>query len=265
MFQVKIIQLSITDHESRSDRFNRVENYFSEISAGENKPLIVMLPEIWATGFFNFEKYYQECEALEGETYTRLAPWAEKMGSYILAGSIIEKEGNDLYNTALLINPNGSIAGSYRKIHLFGYKSKETEMLTAGSDLYLLKTKYGTWGLSICYDLRFPELYRKMSEDGVDLFLVVSAWPGARIGHWELFNRVRALENLSYLVSCNCAGRLKGCLFGGSSMVVDPWGDVIARAGVNEEVLTAEIDPGKVAAVRSEFTALKDRQIFQCN
>ncbi len=262
LFQVKIIQLAINDHESRSDRFKRVENYLSQIYAEAKKPLVVMLPEIWATGFFNFDLYRRECEHLEGETYARLAPWAEKIGSYIIAGSIIEKEGNDLYNTALLINPDGSLAGSYRKIHLFGFKSKETEMLTAGSDIYLLKTEQGTWGLSICYDLRFPELYRKMSEEGVDLFFVVSAWPGARIGHWELFNRVRALENLSYLASCNCAGRLKGCTFGGKSMVVDPWGDIIARAGENEEMLTAEIDPGKVAAVRSEFTALKDRQIF---
>ncbi len=262
LFQAKIIQLAITDHESRSDRFNRVENYLSEIFADDKKPLLVMLPEIWATGFFNFDHYRRECEPLEGETYTRLAPWAEKNGSYILAGSIIEKDGSDYFNTALLIKPDGSIAGSYRKMHLFGYKSKETEMLKAGSDIYTLKTKQGTWGLSICYDLRFPEFYREMSKEGADIFLVVSAWPRARIGHWELFNRVRALENLSYLVSCNCAGRLKGCSFGGNSMAVDPWGNIIARAGEKEEILTAEIDPAKVVAVRSDFPALEDRQIF---
>lgn len=262
MYQVKIIQLAINDHDSRSDRFKRVEKYLEQIDASGDRPVMIMLPEIWGTGFFNFDRYNRECEPLQGETYSRLAPWAEKIGSYILAGSIIETEGNNLYNTAFLISPNGSLAGRYRKIHLFGYQSKESVMLTAGSELCVLKTKYGTWGFSICYDLRFPELYRKMLESGADTYFVVSAWPGARLGHWELLNRIRALENLSYLVSCNCAGELKGCAFGGNSMAVNPWGDIIARAGEGEELLTAEIDPGKISDVRAEFPALSDRSIY---
>lgn len=261
MYQVRVIQLAVNDHNSRFERFEMVESYLGQIDAEENRPTVIMLPEIWGTGFFNFDRYDRECEPLQGETYTRLAPWAEKIGSYILAGSIVEKEGNDLFNTALLISPNGSLVGSYRKIHLFGYQSEESVKLTAGSDIYMLKTKYGTWGISTCYDLRFPELYRKMVEEGVNTIFVVSAWPIARLGHWELFNRVRALENLCYLVSCNCAGSLKGFTFGGSSMAVDPWGEIIARAGEGEELLSVEIDPGRIAEVRAEFPALNDRRI----
>jgi len=261
VYQVKIIQLAINDHDSRSDRFKRVESYLEQIMAEDGRPVMIMLPEIWGTGFFNFDRYNRECEPLQGETYTRMASWAEKIGSYILAGSIIEKEGHDLFNTALLINPNGSLAGSYRKIHLFGYKSKESALLTAGNDLYALKTKYGTWGISICYDLRFPELYRKMIGVGVDTFFIVSAWPGARLEHWILLNRVRALENLCNMVSCNGAGNHGGCVLGGSSMVVDPWGDIIAMAGKGEELLSAEIDSQKVYKVRAEFPALDDRTI----
>ena len=262
MYQVKIIQLAINDRDSRSDRFTRVEKYLEQIDASDNRPVMIMLPEIWGTGFFNFDRYDRESEPLEGETFFRLAPWAERIDSYILAGSIIEKEGSVLYNTALLISPNGTLAGSYRKIHLFGYQSKESVMLKAGKDLYILKTKYGTWGISICYDLRFPELYRKMLDSGVDTYFVVSAWPRARLGHWELLNRIRALENLSYLISCNCAGTLRGVKFGGNSMAVNPWGDILCRAGEGEELLSAEIDPDKIHEVRNEFPALSDRFIY---
>lgn len=261
MYDVKIIQLAVNDNETRSGRFERVEGYLGQIDAEGSCPAMIMLPEIWGTGFFNFDRYAAESEMLQGETFSRLAPWAEKIGSYLLAGSIVEREGSSYYNTTLLIGPNGALAGSYRKIHLFGYQSEESAVLTAGSELYMLKTKYGTWGFSTCYDLRFPELYREMIDNGVDTIFVVAAWPKARLEHWEILNRARALENLCYLVSCNCAGELKGHSLGGNSMVVNPWGEIVVRAGEREEMLTVVIDPERTAAVRAEFPALNDRQI----
>lgn len=263
MYKVKIIQLSEKDSETRADRFCRVEAYMHDISQEDDRPLVVILPEIWATGFFNFERYKAESEMLQGETYTRLAPWAEEIGCYIIGGSIVEREGLNLYNTTLLIGPNGALCGSYRKIHLFGYQSAESNILEAGDEYFILKTKYGLWGFSTCYDLRFPELYREMSAGGVDTVFVVAAWPKARQEHWMLFNRTRALENLCYLVSCNCAGELKGHALAGNSMVVDPWGEVTACAGEDEELLSAVIDPQKTDAVRAEFPALQDRRIIK--
>jgi predicted amidohydrolase len=262
IFKTAAIQLELNDKENRLDRFLRVEKHLEEIYAKEINPAVVLLPEIWATGFFNFDRYTAESEPLRGETYARLAPWAEKLSCYFLAGSIIEREEDRYYNTSLLIAPDGSLAGRYRKMHLFGYQSKESEILTSGSDIFTLKTDFGTWGVTTCYDLRFPELYRKMMEEGVEMLFVVAAWPLARLEHWILFNRVRALENLCYLVSCNCAGLLKGSILGGNSMAVDPWGEIIARAGDSEEMLVAEHDPGKVAAIRSQFPALEDRKII---
>ncbi|MGM0688325.1 MAG: carbon-nitrogen family hydrolase [Bacillota bacterium] len=261
MYDVKIIQLAVNDHENRSGRFDRVEEYLRQIEAGGSRPVLIMLPEIWGTGFFNFDCYKAESEMLQGETFSRLAPWAEKIGCYLLAGSIVEREGSNYYNTTLLIGPNGALSGSYRKIHLFGYQSEENKILTAGSELYILKTKYGTWGFSTCYDLRFPELYRRMVDSAVDTIFVVAAWPKARLEHWELFNRVRALENLCYLVSCNCAGELKGHSLAGNSMVIDPWGEIVTRAGEREELLTAALDQERALAVRAEFPALQDRRI----
>lgn len=261
MLNIKMLQIAVIDSESREDRFQRVERYFEDISREDGLPLVVILPEIWGTGFLNYERYRQESELLQGETYSRLAPWAEEIGCYIIGGSIIEREGENLYNTTILISPNGNLSGSYRKIHLFGYQAEENVYMTAGTELYTLKTKYGNWGFSTCYDLRFPELYRKMSDSGVDIFFVVAAWPKARLDHWVLFNRARALENLSYLISCNCSGELKGQPLGGNSMVVDPWGEVLVSAGEEEELLSASINIAKVESVRSEFPALQDRRI----
>lgn len=261
LFQVKIIQLEVSGQESRPARFTRVESMLGQMADQVEPPQAIMLPEIWGTGFFNFDRYQAESEALEGETYNRLAPYAEKIGCYLLAGSIIEQDGGAYYNTTLIIGPDGSLCGSYRKIHLFGYQSMESQILTAGSEIYTLRTKYGAWGFSTCYDLRFPELYRKMSESGVEIIFVVAAWPLARLDHWLLLSRCRALENLSYLVACNCVGYMAGQTFGGNSLAVDPWGEVIVRAGTEEELLTIDIDPQQPAAVRTAFPALGDRKI----
>ncbi|HED23839.1 MAG TPA: carbon-nitrogen family hydrolase, partial [Firmicutes bacterium] len=175
----------------------------------------------------------------------------------------VEKELPHYYNTTLLIGPNGSLAGAYRKIHLFGYQSEESKILTPGNDIYMLQTVYGKWGFSTCYDLRFPEVYREMSDAGVDTIFVVAAWPMARLEHWELFNRTRALENLAYLVSCNCSGETGGVRLAGSSMAVDPWGEITAKAGFTEELLTVNIDPLKTKKIRADFPVLADRRIFR--
>ncbi len=259
MYDINIIQLAVNDHESRQDRFNRVELYLEDISKLKNPPLMVMLPELWGTGFFNFDRYHNESEPLLGETFSRLAPWAEKIGCYLLGGSVVEHDGLNYYNSTIFINPNGTHAGTYRKIHLFGYQSAESKVLSAGSEIYVLKTCYGTWGFSTCYDLRFPELYRAMVNQGVEMFFIIAAWPLARLEHWLLLNRTRALENLSYVVACNCAGSLKGNVLAGNSLVVNPWGEIIKQGGSGEELLQVTIDPGLVAATRAEFPALQDR------
>jgi predicted amidohydrolase len=261
MNKVKVVQLSVNDSETKAERLDRVESYLGQIAEEENGPLMVILPELWGTGFFNFNRYIDESESLEGETYSRLAPWAEKGNFYILGGSIIERDGSDYYNTALLIGPNGFLSAVYRKVHLFGYQSRESRLLTPGQDIMVIRNAYGTWGISTCYDLRFPELYRKMLEGGVDTFFILAAWPAERLEHWLLLNRARALENLAYVVACNCAGTINDHTFAGNSLVVDPWGVIQARGGDKEELLTFHYDPVQTASIRSEFPAVDDRTI----
>lgn len=256
---VAMLQLEVNDNRSKDERIQHVRDILAGVYRENRQPHLILLPEIWGTGFFNFDNYNNESEETEGQTYSALAPWAEKLGCYILTGSFVEKEGKNLFNTSLLIDTDGNIAARYRKIHLFGYRSREPEVLAPGSRITVAQTKYGVWGITTCYDLRFPELYRKMVDKGAEAFLVVAAWPMPRLEHWVVFNKARAVENQCFLISCNCAGSHGGVTFGGNSMVVDPWGECIASAGEKEAVVWAEIDPGEVKRNRSTFPVLKDR------
>jgi predicted amidohydrolase len=114
-------------------------------------------------------------------------------------------------------------------------------------------------GLSTCYDLRFPELYRKQVDLGAEILLVTAAWPQQRLNHWELFNSVRALENQCYLISCNCVGTTRNVVLGGYSKVVDPWGVTIASVGEHETILKTEIDLNQIKRIREAFPQLKHR------
>jgi predicted amidohydrolase len=220
---------------------------------------LILLPEIWPTGYFHFQRYAQDAESITGPLVRALQEKTSQLGCHVFMGSFVEREGADLFNTSLLLNPRGEIVTSYRKIHLFGYQSAESRLLKRGTQLGIAQLPWGKVGLSTCYDLRFPELYRKLVDEGVQAFLVTSAWPKVRLEAWTLFNRCRAHENLAHLISCNCAGQSQGNVFAGHSMTVDPMGCVLAEAGDEEQILISEIDTEVVDKVRKEFPALSDR------
>jgi predicted amidohydrolase len=252
--RVASIQLEIPDVETKEERVERAASLV-EAQAGAD---LVLLPEIWNVGYFNFDSYAAQAEALDGPTMTRMADAARRAGTWLLAGSIVERAGEQLHNTAVLLDRSGNVAGTYRKIHLFGYGSREPEVLARGERLGTLDTEFGRVGISTCYDLRFPEQYRAMLDDGARMFLVPSAWPYPRVEAWEVLNRARALENQCWLISANCTGGA-GAGFLGRSMVVDPWGTAIAAAGSPPAVVTAEIEPDLVGRVRTQFRQLDDR------
>ena len=254
--KVTSIQLGVFDRPKE----HNVEHAINLIDQAPASDLI-LLPEIWPCGFFSFDRYRSESEPVNGPTVGVFKDKARERQCHILMGSFVEKDSDHLYNTTILLNPNGDIVAQYRKIHLFGYQSQETELLTPGNEVVVTDTPWGRCGLSTCYDLRFPELFRKMVDKNAQFFLIVSAWPHARLAAWRLFNRVRAHENLAYLFSCNCAGVNNDSQFAGHSMIVDPLGQVLAEAGDEEEIMSADIDPGTVAQVRGDFPALSDRVI----
>lgn len=245
----------------KEDRTDKVIDLVTD--SADFKPDLVVLPELWNVGFFNFDDYKSKSEKIEdSRTIREMGKLAKEINSFVHAGSIIERKASDYFNTSVLLDRDGEIVDTYRKVHLFGYESEESKILSPGSDLCVAETELGSLGLTTCYDLRFPELYRKLVDDGAKLFLVTSAWPYPRVEHWLMLNRVRAFENQAFLVSSNCVGDTEGGNYLGHSRVVNPWGTVVAGAGFHEDILKTEIDISEVENSREDFPALKDKKIF---
>ncbi len=216
---------------------------------------LVVLPELWNVGYFDFAAYQSKAEPVHGDTFSYLRRAARALGAFFLGGTFIERHDNRLYNTALLLDPHGELIGTYRKRHLLSYKSRERELLTPGDDTLVVATEIGTLGTAICYDLRFPELFRDMAAQGAEVFIIPAAWPLTRMEAWDALVRARAVENQAVVVACNGAG--KGLL--GRSMVVDPRGVPIARGGGGEEIITVQIDLGALRRFRHDFPAWQER------
>ena len=253
--KVASIQMSVIEGDKTATIDKAIEN----IHRCKGYDLAI-LPEIWNIGFMSFERYVSEAEDSEGQTLQRLKNAAKEAGIYLHTGSFVEEKSGKYYNSSYLISPNGELLANYLKIHLFGYNSKETQLLTPGTSMVTVETPLATIGLATCYDLRFPELFRKMVEQGAEIFLVCSAWPYPRLEHWLMLNRVRALENQCFLISANSVGLNLGIQFVGHSMVSDPWGTILAGAGDKETIIKSELDLGELAAARQQFPALADRK-----
>ncbi len=257
MYNVASIQLNISDDRSKNEQIAFALAKMDEARDAE----LILLPEIWNIGYFSFNLYTEQSEPLDGPTMSAMAAKARELNSYVYAGSFVEKNNGKLYNTAVMLDNAGKQIAVYRKMHLFGYGSKERELLTSGQEVVTVQTDLGVLGLSTCYDLRFPELYRRLMENGAEIFLITSAWPFPRVSSWQALNQVRALENLCYLVSCNCSGINRGQRFAGHSQVVDPWG--VVQAGSAEEacIVRSQLDTEYVKQVRAEFPPLEDRML----
>jgi len=263
--RIAAIQLEMIEGESKTSRIANAENMIDKAAHNNQKEPdidLIILPELWNVGFFEHERFSKEAENLAGPTYTALAEKALKYNTYIHGGTIVEKANGNLYNTALFISPKGELLAKYRKIHLFSYfGAKEGEYITPGERPGVVRTELANFGLSTCYDLRFPELYRQQIESGAEILLVTACWSFPRLANWVVLNQARATENVAYLISCNATGIVRGERPLGHSMVVDPWGIQIASAGSKETTLTAEIDPASVKKIRNQFPALKDKKL----
>ena len=220
---------------------------------------LVLLPELWNIGFVDYDAYQTEAETKDGPTLNALCRAAVEAGVFLHTGSFVEKDQGGYYNSSYLLSPAGKILANYRKAHLFGYRSRETAILTPGEKLAVVDTPLAKFGLATCFDLRFPEMFRAMADRGAQVFLVCSAWPLARLDHWLLFNRVRALENQCFLISANSAGDQMGQSYAGNGMMVNPEGLVLAKAGRGQGAIKAEIDPAQVAGVRGAFPSFASR------
>lgn len=255
--RIALVQVASPPEEGVAERRARV----GELVAGARGADLVALPELWAAGYFAFDAYPERAEPLDGPTVALGREWARDLGCHVHLGSIVERAADGrLYNTAVLIAPDGSIAHTYRKIHVFGYRSREAELLTPGDAVDVAATEHGPVAATTCYDLRFPELWRALVDAGAQTVIVPAAWPAARRAHWRLFTSARAVEEQLLLIACNAVGVQNGGVeLGGHSRVVDAWGEVLAEAGEAEGITFCEADPCEVADVRAEFPVLADR------
>jgi predicted amidohydrolase len=233
--------------------------------AADRGARLVVLPEVFAwRGPHAGEP--GSAEIVPGPTSEAMRALARACDIHLCMGSILEQVPGEsrAYNTSVLFSPDGTLLARYRKLHLFDVELpgrvsvRESASRAPGNEIVTVKTALGTLGLTICYDLRFPELYRRLSRAGAEVLLVPSAFTfptGA--AHWEVLCRARALENQCYLIAPDQTGESPhGHADYGDSLIADPWGRVLARAPEGEAVVLAEIDLGYLARVRRELPAL---------
>ncbi|HTY73104.1 MAG TPA: carbon-nitrogen family hydrolase [Actinomycetes bacterium] len=223
---------------------------------------LVVLPELWPQGGFLYTRWAEQAEAVDGPTVEAISAAAKQIGAWVHAGSLIERdEEGRLHNTSVLLRPDGSVAATYRKIHLFGFSEGEPALLVAGVSPVTVDTDLGRLGLATCYDLRFPELFRALVDAGAECVVIPAAWPASRVEHWSVLARARAIENQYVVVAVNATGEQGTDRMAGGSAVIDARGTVVTAAGAEPTVLTAEVDLADVRVWREQFPALADRRL----
>jgi len=259
------VQLNSTEEPGRN--LERADRLTREAAADGAK--LVVLPEK-----FNVLGEHEALEAgaeplRDGPSVSWAREIARELGIDLVAGSIVERrEGHDkLSNTSVHVGPDGEVHAVYRKIHMFdvtvgGQDYRESESEEPGGEIVLSDLAGGLpVGLTVCFDLRFPELFRILAVRGARLITVPSAFTRAtgEAGHWEILLRARAIENQAFVVAANQVGFAGDKESYGASMIVDPWGDVLARATVGEGFVAAELDVGRQDEIREQLPSLANR------
>lgn len=257
MTRVALLQLAAQDGASLEESFVEVRHAIS--GAGEAD--LYLLPEMWTPGYFAFDDYDRAAADFQAVT-AFLSEVARTSGAYVHGGSLLHKTESGLFNCSVFFDRSGELIAEYHKIHLFGYGSREQELLTPGSSPVVVDTDFGKVGLAVCYDLRFPELFRTLTDLGAEIFLVASAWPHPRVEAWSTLLAARAIENQAFMLAANGVGDASGGVLCGRSAVIDPWGMTVASTNEVAGTVSAQIDVGEVRDARRTFPALADRQLL---
>lgn len=222
-------------------------------NAAQQNADMLLFPELWSSGY-DLERA-PHWAARNAALFQDLAYLARQYRLWI-GGSVLEEDQGRIYNTFVLTSAQGMQHTTYRKIHLFGLMD-EDRFLHPGRQPVCTNLPWAACGLAICYDLRFPELFRKYALLGAHLILLVAQWPLSRIDHWKTLLCARAIENQCFIAAVNAVSET----LGGNSMLIDPWGSILAQASSNcEEVISADLDFDQVDRVRHTMPALKDRR-----
>jgi predicted amidohydrolase len=255
--RVSLLQIEIDSGESVEVRRERVAG----LVRAQTESDLVVLPELWTVGAFAAELFAAEAEPVPGgPTAEMMSAAARDAGVWLHAGSVVERDkAGKLYNTSLVFAPDGELRATYRKIHRFGFDRGEAVLMAAGQDITTVSVPSAVLGLATCYDLRFPELFRRLVDAGAGVLVIPAGWPERRREHWTVLARARAIESQAYVLGCGTVGTHAGVTQAGHSIVVAPGGAVLAEAGADEETLTVDLDTALVVKARVDFPVLRDR------
>ncbi len=260
VFKLALIQMRVSDQKSLNN--SRAETMIVE--AAKQGADVIVLPEMFNTPYDN--KRFRDCSEAEGaETYQMLSRLSKKLNVHIIGGSIPESDGDQIFNTSYSFNEDGDQIGKHRKMHLFdvnipgGLRFKESKYIGAGDKITVFDTKHCRTGVAICYDVRFPELMRLMALQGAEVLIVPAAF-NMTTGpvHWHQLAKMRAVDNQCFFVFVSPARDQESKYVAyGHSIVVDPWGNIVAEASDKEMILYADIDLDLVEKYRNELPLLK--------
>ncbi|MCC6148287.1 MAG: carbon-nitrogen family hydrolase [Anaerolineaceae bacterium] len=251
---ISLAQMNIKQGDVKAN-FSSVLTSIAEAAASDSE--LLLLPELWSSGYdlANRSKYHRKNQHILPE----LLKAAQKHRLWI-GGSWIEEDHGDFFNTFVLINSRGEIACKYSKVHLFGLMD-EPQWFKGGRSMQVADFPWGKMGMAICYDLRFPELFRSYGLEGIPATILVAQWPARRINHWETLLKARAIENQMYMIAVNSVGQIGGEIFGGKSMVINPWGETLVEGSTEyPSLLTTEINLDEVQGIRQSMPVFKDRR-----
>jgi omega-amidase len=226
--------------------------------AAKDHPDIIVLPELWTTGY-DLTRLEEIADVHAKRTIQFLQERAKQYQVHFVGGSVANQGESGVRNTLLIINKNGELVHHYSKLHLFKLMDEHL-YLKAGGEKGLFQLDDRQFAGVICYDIRFPEWIRAHTSAGAETLFVVAEWPEPRLSHWRSLLIARAIENQCYVIACNRSGDDPKNRFVGHSMVIDPWGEVVAEAGAGEEILTAEINLDLVKEIRKQIPIFADRK-----
>lgn len=253
--KIALIQMDIIFGNPKAN-FQKAEKLIVE--AMQQAPDIIVFPELWTTGY-DLTNLPVIGDEKAKETIEFFKSKATQYNVHFVGGSIANIQEDGIYNTLLVVNSNGELVHQYSKLHLFQLMDEHIH-LKAGKEEGLFSLNDHTFAGQICYDIRFPEWMRTHVLGGAEAIFVVAEWPLPRLHHWKTLLTARAIENQCYVIACNCSGSNPSNVFAGHSLIIDPWGEIIAEASEQEGILYGEIDLEKVKNVRSTIPVFDDRK-----
>lgn len=259
-FRVALVQMD--SQQDNEENLRKMEERTSE--AAQHGAALVVFPE---TVEYIGPDMAGHASLVPGNITERFSDMARKNGVWLHAGSITEKHEKKARNLSMLFSPEGRCVASYRKLHMFdvtvedGPSYRESDEILPGETVCLADTDLGRLGISICYDLRFPQVYRLMADHGAEMLIVSANFTDSTgEAHWEPLLRARAIENTCYVLACGQCGQKPAFKAHGHSMVIDPWGRILAEAGDKEEILYAEISSEVLKKTRNQIPCLQNQR-----